>query len=416
MRTVAIVLILAVAALRIWLDQRQRRCLLEQRSGAAPSWADGDKFRRAVDGALLRGRIAEAGSLSEAMTMLALAAWGLSAIAGTKAMQVFPPAGQAIALGVIVLMVAGLVRRVVEVAAVYLVDAPLGLGRPSPGRLVSDILARLLAGSWVALTVLVTVAVLLEGGWPLWWLAAWLLWCLLTALDTALRPLVMSRLLYSASPLQNATLAVRIRDLLQRCDLRLGRVRVLDASRRTRRANASVHGLGRTKHIFLHDTLLNSLGEDEVVAVVAHEAGHAHHRHLLKHLLRYALLGLVASLAGGFLVEGGDIPTPEKVGLLALMTTEAVFLARPVMLGQSRRFEYEADAFAAAMVGAPFMVRALEQLYSANAGVSTIDPIYARFHASHPAAHERLERLQHREDFLPGLQPGGGRALLSAGL
>jgi STE24 endopeptidase len=241
--------------------------------------------------------------------------------------------------------------------------------------------------------LLVAAAVLIERNVPMWWLAAWIIWISLLTLDHALRPLVQTRLLYSAARLRDEPLAASIAHLLGRCGLRLGRVHVVDASRRTRRANASVHGLGRTKHIYLHDTLLERLGRDEVLAVVAHEAGHARHRHVLQHLAALALLGLAGAGGASLLSDSLEGSTAERLAMMVLIMPWAAYLVRPIMLGLSRRFEYEADAFAAAHVGASAMARALERLYAANAGVATSDPIYMTFHASHPAPRERLGRL-----------------------
>ena len=55
-----------------------------------------------------------------------------------------------------------------------------------------------------------------------------------------------------------------------------------DASRRTRKANAYVSGLGRTRRLVLFDTLLTQAGPAEIGLVLAHELGHRRARHLVK--------------------------------------------------------------------------------------------------------------------------------------
>lgn len=397
MREIAVTLILLSAAVRVWLEGRQQRCLIAQRFSEAPPWTEHGTFLRAIDGAISRSRIAAAGILAEALVMLALATAGLSAISKLESIMALGPVLGAVVLGAVVLLSVGCVRRTVEAGNTFLVDTALGLGRPPIGLFLADTFTRMLAASWVAVPLLTIAAFFLETRHPAWWLFAWGSWLLLTALDTAVRPLVMSRLLYQASPLDNEALARRIGALLGSCGLQLGRVSVLDASRRTRRANASVHGLGRTKHIFLHDTLLDHLSENEVLAVVAHEAGHARLMHLWRQLLMLAILGLGAAGAFSIVAGNGSLATPEKIGLMTIVVSSAGFLVRPVVLAQSRRFEFEADEFAARKLGPRPMIGALERLYAANAGGWLIDVYFTAFHASHPPASKRLGRLQEIE-------------------
>jgi len=386
-------LVLMTALLRIWLELRQRACLVRQRGQPPPAWTDAASQQRTIDGALIRGRITLLGVIAEAAVALLFAVAGIAAMAQSELMASVPPAALAVALSVLVLLSLGAVRRGVEAANVYVVDAALGLGRPGVRLFLSDTATRIAVLSIVVAPLLVAAAALIERQVPLWWLLAWAVWLMLMTLDSALRPLVQTRLLYSAIPLPDPSLVARIEELLGRCGLKLGHVQVLDASRRTRRANASVHGLGRRKHIYLHDTLLDRLGSEEVLAVVAHEAGHARHGHVLKALAGLGMLGLCAAAGVWLMGDRLGLETPEKVPLIALLMPSLGFLVRPIVFGLSRRFEYEADAFAASHVGAPAMMRALERLYVANAGVPESDPLYAAFHASHPGPSQRLGRL-----------------------
>lgn len=394
MNSLIIALIVLTGALRIWLELRQRVCLLRQRSESPPVWAD-DAFQiRALGGALRRVNIAILGALAETALALLLAVAGIRAIASSEPLTNLPPVALAVTLSALVLLSTGAVRRAGDAANVFFVDAAIGLGRPSVSTFLADSFMRLIVTSIVTLPLLVAVAFLIEARVPNWWIAAWAIWLTLLTLDLALRPVIQTRLLYSASALQDEALAGRIAQLLKQCGLTLGLVQVLDASRRTRRANASVHGLGREKHIYLHDTLLERLGPDEVLAVVAHEAGHARHRHVLQHLAALAMVGLAAAIGVSVLRDHLPTSTAEQLALIVLLMPSAGFLARPIMLGLSRRFEYEADAFAAAHAGSTDMVRALKELYAANAGVPTSDRVYAAFHASHPAPHQRLGKLE----------------------
>ena len=58
-------------------------------------------------------------------------------------------------------------------------------------------------------------------------------------------------------------------------------VLVADASRRTTTLNAYVSGFGSTRRVVVYDNLVEDLGEDETVSVVAHELAHAKHQDVL---------------------------------------------------------------------------------------------------------------------------------------
>jgi STE24 endopeptidase len=394
MNTFAIGLIVLTAMLRIWLELRQRACLRRQQLDVPPTWSNPAAMRRVIDGALLRTTITILGILAEAALALILATQGIGLLAGSEPRASMSPVVGTIALSMIIMLLFGIIRKAVEATSIFFVDASLGLGRPPVLLFLRDSLAKLLVTSAVFVPTLIAAAVLAEAGAPMWEVITWAIWLTLLTLDLILRPLVQTRLLYAATPMQDGVLATRISQLLKSCGLELGSVEILDASRRTRRANASVHGLGRQKHIYLHDTLIQRLGTDEIVAVVAHEAGHARLAHLPQYLAAHAALGFAAALATSVLYAGLDGSVAERLAMIVLLIPSGSFYVRPILFGISRRFEYEADAYAAARVGPQPMVHALEELYASNAGVPTADSLYALFHASHPVASKRLAHLR----------------------
>src|SRR5262249_23958712 len=73
--------------------------------------------------------------------------------------------------------------------------------------------------------------------------------------------------------------AASLRSLADRAGVPVSRVLVADASRRTRKLNAYVSGLGRTWRVVVYDTLLADANPRELQLVVARELGHrrAHH-------------------------------------------------------------------------------------------------------------------------------------------
>src|SRR5690606_19427186 len=92
----------------------------------------------------------------------------------------------------------------------------------------------------------------------------------------------------------------RVRQVADRAGVEVGRVEVADESRRSRRDNAYVAGLGPTRRIVLFDTLLDTPPE-LVEQVVAHELGHVRRRHLRRQIPVLAIVSLVVLAALGVL-------------------------------------------------------------------------------------------------------------------
>ncbi len=164
---------------------------------------------------------------------------------------------------------------------------------------------------------------------------------------------------------------------------------ISDEGSRTGQLNARAEGIGFWRRIILNDTLVQALPAAEVVAVLAHEAGHLAHRHREWFLAwRLALAALLLVLAQSL---GGD-----PVTTLALLVLSAPVLAlpfRPLESRLIRRWEEQADAYAASRSGAESFARALERLYGANAQAALPEPLWAAFHHPHPPPRLRLERL-----------------------
>jgi len=182
---------------------------------------------------------------------------------------------------------------------------------------------------------------------------------------------------------------------------------VMDGSKRSTHSNAFFTGLGRSKRVVFFDTLLAQLDADEMQAVLAHELGHFHHRHLLWRLLTswgtsllgLALLGWLAQQTW-FYTGLGVVPSMtghnEALALLLFLLVTPVFgfFLAPWSNARSRQHEFEADAYARAQTDGAALRRALLKLYRDNASTLTPDPLYVRFYFSHPPASERLQRLQ----------------------
>jgi len=121
-----------------------------------------------------------------------------------------------------------------------------------------------------------------------WLLAGILSSFLFMAVNRSL-PWILS-FFYPVLPLANKSLQERLTQLASKAHLRVGTIYEWRISETTRRANALVTGVGSARRILLTDTLISSLTEDEVDAIVAHELGHCALHHVRARLLLQSLI------------------------------------------------------------------------------------------------------------------------------
>ena len=141
--------------------------------------------------------------------------------------------------------------------------------------------------------------------------------------------------------------------------------------------------------------------------MLAHELGHFKHRHVLKRMVMmfamslagFALLGWLSQQIGFYTGLGvrPNLGAPnDALALLLFMLAlpPFAFFISPVFAYFSRKDEYEADAYASAQASGQDLASALIKLYKDNSSTLTPDPMYVRFHYSHPPASERLAAMQ----------------------
>ncbi len=168
-------------------------------------------------------------------------------------------------------------------------------------------------------------------------------------------PLLLDPLFNSFPPLKPGPVRSDVLAVARRAGVRVDRVLVVDASRRTSATNAYVTGLGAAKRVVLYDNLLRDFSRDEVRLVVAHELGHVHYRDVPRGLLFLALVAPFGTLAVQRLSErlspqrGAPGALPALVLALTLVSMPMTWLSN----GLSRRVEARADSFALLRTGEP---------------------------------------------------------------
>jgi STE24 endopeptidase len=148
---------------------------------------------------------------------------------------------------------------------------------------------------------------------------------------------------------------------------------------------------------------LASHTEEEVLAVLAHEAGHWKKKHVLRILILLEILSFVSFYAVAKFLNWpllyqtfGFQESMIYVGLFLIGAFISLlgYFAQPLESAISRRFELEADDFALELMGTGEPMRnALKRLASDNLANLTPHPFYAWVNYSHPPLVERIERL-----------------------
>ncbi|HVI49758.1 MAG TPA: M48 family metalloprotease [Candidatus Sulfotelmatobacter sp.] len=172
-----------------------------------------------------------------------------------------------------------------------------------------------------------------------------------------------------------------LQDMLRRCGLAEAGLWLSDAKAKGK-ANAGFAGAPWRRRIVFSPALCQGLPFELQTAVLAHEAGHCRLRHEEQWLAGgfffwMALFALMAAHWGVW-----------PVAALTVAAWVAVRQGRPLLAPLRRRWEFQADAFAAAQVGAEAMAAALERLEEISPPAPSAVVPY------HPALQERLARLR----------------------
>jgi STE24 endopeptidase len=234
-----------------------------------------------------------------------------------------------------------------------------------------------------------------------WWLVLGVPAALLMLVGSALDP-YRSRIWFEQTPLEGGPLRENISALMHRADISFADVLVEKTSVVSRRVQAYFAGQGPTRTIVLNDVMLREFTPEEVLAAVAHEAGHVNEPKWPARIASaLALVGLL------FLIDRllrraaerqwfgatrfADIRTLPLLWLLVFLI---FFLAGPVAGAFSREREREADRYALRLTGDTATFR---RMLVKAARVNKMDPEPPRWiilkGASHPPIGERIAGL-----------------------
>jgi STE24 endopeptidase len=235
------------------------------------------------------------------------------------------------------------------------------------------------------------------------WLYAWALVSFFIVIAQPLYTLLIAPIFNKFTPLEDNELKESIEHYAQKVKFPLKEICVMDGSKRSAHSNAYFSGFGK-KRIALFDTLIEKHSINELIAVIAHEVGHYKKRHTIKGMfisiihtgILFYLLSLFinnVSLFEAFNME--YISVYAGIIFFALLYSPIELLLSVLMNYLSRKYEYEADAFAAETAKTEnSMILALKNLYVSNLGNLTPHPLNVILNYSHPPVLERIKALR----------------------
>ncbi len=235
------------------------------------------------------------------------------------------------------------------------------------------------------------------------WLYAWGLVTAFSLFMTLFYSNVIVPLFNKQTPLEEGELRDAIEDFSKKAGFDLTNIYVIDASKRSTKANAYFTGLGKKKRIVLFDTLINDLDTEEIVGVLAHEIGHYKKNHIIKSLITSIFYtGAILFILSFFLNNhdlaqalGSDIPS-FHLGIIAfsILFTPISLIFGLIMNISSRKNEYEADAYAAGFGLSNALIGGLKKLSVKLLSNLNPDPWNVFIYYSHPTLLQRIEKLK----------------------
>jgi STE24 endopeptidase len=312
--------------------------------------------------------------------------------------------------GILFLLILTLAETILDIPfsiyATFRLERRYGFNTTTPSLWFSDLLKSTLI-SMLLLAIVGSAALLLVKHAPaLWWLWVWGLFAAFSITMMYLSPYLIEPLFSKFEPLQDPELEEEIRQMLEQGGLEVKGVQQMDASRRSLHSNAYFTGIGRVKRIVLFDTLLKQMERPELLAILAHEAGHWKKGHIWKRLVLTETLALLLVYAVYRVIEWGGLPAlfglgsgsfPAQLMMVTFLLSIVSFPFTPLGSWLSRRHEWEADSFASRLTGTPeALAGALIKLSRENLSNLHPHPLYASFYYSHPPVVDRVTALLQR--------------------
>ncbi|MEY9858458.1 STE24 endopeptidase [Catenulispora sp. GAS73] len=303
-------------------------------------------------------------------------------------------------LGSVALSLLGLVLRIPLSMWSETVSRRWGLSKRGWGLFAADTAKGFVIGAVLTAAAIGGFYLLMRHGGGAWWVWAALAAAAFAVLGSFIMPVLIEPLFNKFKPLPEGPLRDRLMALVAQSGVQVKEILVSDSSRRTTAANAYVSGFGKTRRLVVWDTTTDSLENDEVAAIAAHELGHAARRDVLAGTVFGAVgaaLGvavLAAALHWSPLLDAAGVhhgADPRSQALLRAVLVVIGLVGEPWGLAYSRHVEGRADGYALDLFRDPDTIVRMERALAVQ-NIADLDPrrweVLMRY--THPPIPERI--------------------------
>ena len=402
-----VIFLIASVITRYWLSMRQVNHILRHRGSVPQAFAEKislEDHQKAADYTTTKLRM---GRFTLGWETLWLVIWtlggGINFIDTWWDAYAFSELWAGIAVILSISLIMALLDLPFSLYSTFVIEEKFGFNKMTFKLWLVDLVKSTMLMLIIGIPLIAVILWLMNQAGTYWWIYAWSVWTAFSLVMIWAYPAFIAPIFNKFSPLKDESLKNRIESLLQRCGFKSQGVFVVDGSKRSAHGNAYFTGFGNNKRIVFYDTLLDTLSENEVEAVLAHELGHFKRKHIRKSML----LSIVMTFAGfallAWLLDSNwfysamNIQNPSThTALILFVMVMPVFMyfISPLFSALSRKHEFEADDFAKQQSDYRALISALVNMYRDNASTLTPDPIHSMFYDSHPPASIRIAHLE----------------------
>lgn len=404
--TIFIIMVFLATATHYWLAIRQINHVRKHRNKTPDAFAEKisiEEHQKAADYTIAKEKLGNVGLLiGTALLLIWTLGGGLELVdQWVRQYQLTP-----LFSGVMFILTIGFISAILDLPlslySTFVLEEKFGFNRMTIKTWFTDLIKQALLSLIIGIPLIMVILWLMDSAGEFWWIFAWAVWMGFGFLMMWAYPAFIAPIFNKFTELEDESLKHRIEQLMTRCGFLSKGILVMDGSRRSSHGNAYFTGLGNNKQIVFYDNLLDSLDEEEVEAVLAHELGHFKRKHILKRLITMTFLTLIGFALLGWLMQqlwfynGLGMSTPSIYAALVLFSISSpvfTFFLSPINAMMSRKHEFEADDYAAEQANANKLIEALVKLYKDNANTLTPDPLHSAYYDSHPPAPVRIAHL-----------------------